>query len=806
MSVNNFSNFNMPSLNGLVDINADSVTTTDLQSNDIQTVSLEVNGVDIGAQVNENKQKLTAISYLSTPTPTTTINSNEVVNGELQIYDPSNPSDYIRLFHDISAYGFKFQLESPNQIMYFKVKNGTSPGQYKTFYFASSQIYSDIYYYQANDFNMDYNKDFWFGDHNSLVGGGIKYIPTSNPTDGLKFLNNNNSYYTNFSHKNNIGVEVPTFRMNYQTITSLIAHVMSSTLQVSGNTTLTNLGCNGTATFYNTVTLLNNIIANSATITPTQMSYLSTLTSNVQTQLNNKLDLTGGTITGALTLNGLTYLNNNILANSATISPAELSYLDGVSSNLQTQLNNKLDLTGGTISGGITFNGVVNLNNNIVANALTISPIELSYLDNASSNIQGQLNSKLDKTGGTVSGPVNFSSDVDIYGNGTFNNTATFNAQSYFNAKLQCYYNIKLNSIAGIEIGLITISQTELSYLSGVTSAIQTQLNNKLSLSGGAVTGTTNFLSNVNIYGNTLLNSNVSFGGTIMTGLDVSGSIDLIGNTSSTNQITSSYVVGDVTGFDNILKYTSIKYHSNSATGTANPALTITDAYNNSSLYVLPNSSSGAYNNLVGLGTKSIIAMGTQDSNNICLTNWSTTQNGFKATATNSTTTQCQMISGSNSVTTHSINGTSMTGVSSIAFSGGTTITSTYGTIYTATLNATTLTTATNANVSSALSLPAGIYMVSWICTFHVITGSTTVGNYYAGCTTSSSSYTDAISRGSYSNQTIILDSYFSVSGNTILSLGSTTNVYLRCQCVFGTASRVEFNDTNSSMKAVKIA
>ncbi len=37
------------------------------------------------------------------------------------------------------------------------------------------------------------------------------------------------------------------------------------------------------------------------------------------------------------------------------------------------------------------------------------------------------------------------------------------------------------------------ISATELSYLDGVTSAIQTQLNNRLPLSGGTVTGATTF-------------------------------------------------------------------------------------------------------------------------------------------------------------------------------------------------------------------------------------------------------------------------------------------------------------------------
>ena len=80
MSIVNNSNFNMPSLNGLVDINADSVSSTNISSDlisskNVDTQTLYVNGVDLGTQVNINAQKLTAITYTATPTPTTNISS-----------------------------------------------------------------------------------------------------------------------------------------------------------------------------------------------------------------------------------------------------------------------------------------------------------------------------------------------------------------------------------------------------------------------------------------------------------------------------------------------------------------------------------------------------------------------------------------------------------------------------------------------------------------------------------------------------------------------------------------------------------
>jgi hypothetical protein len=93
MSAVNNSNFNMPSLNGLVDINADSVSSTSISSDEISsknvdTQTLYVNGVDLGTQVNINAQKLTGITYTASPTPTTNISNKLIVSS----IDASNTS------------------------------------------------------------------------------------------------------------------------------------------------------------------------------------------------------------------------------------------------------------------------------------------------------------------------------------------------------------------------------------------------------------------------------------------------------------------------------------------------------------------------------------------------------------------------------------------------------------------------------------------------------------------------------------------------------------------------------------------
>lgn len=178
--------------------------------------------------------------------------------------------------------------------------------------------------------------------------------------------------------------------------------------------------------------------------------------------------------------------------------------------------------------------------------------------------------------------------------------------------------------------------------------------------------------------------------------------------------------------------------------------------------------------------------------------------NGLRLSAINSTNAQCQMISGSNSVTTHNNNGTTLTGVSSIGFSGGKTIDGNYGNIYEATLNTTTWTSGVDNNVSNALSLPAGTYSLHWICTFRVINSNVSVTAYAAGVTTSTSGFTDIISRGTLCN-TINLNEYFSSTGSTVITFNSSVNIYLRCNCVFATANRIEFNAPASSLRAIKL-
>lgn len=131
-------------------------------------------------------------------------------------------------------------------------------------------------------------------------------------------------------------------------------------------------------------------------VTATELQYLAGLSTNVQTFISNSPSLSGLTASAS---------DLNLLAGAAagtgnfagaSVSATEISYLDGVTSNLQAQLNAK-SATGHT-------HGISEITGS------SITTVELNYLQGASSNIQSQLNSvgsgKLSLTGGNMTGPL----------------------------------------------------------------------------------------------------------------------------------------------------------------------------------------------------------------------------------------------------------------------------------------------------------------------------------------------------------------------------------------------------------------
>ena len=175
-----------------------------------------------------------------------------------------------------------------------------------------------------------------------------------------------------------------------------------------------------------------------------------------------------GTSSGSLSdafkvmFNGDAYISSSLYlgGTAVTSTAAELNYVDGVTSNIQTQLDSKqATITGAattiatddlTVSRALTSNG----SGKVEVSAVTST--ELGYLDGVTSNVQTQLDSKLSSsgnitTGGNIiipdSGNIGSTSDTDAItiansGNVTFGQDVTVNGDLVISSDARLKSNI----------------------------------------------------------------------------------------------------------------------------------------------------------------------------------------------------------------------------------------------------------------------------------------------------------------------------------------------------------------------------
>ena len=163
-----------------------------------------------------------------------------------------------------------------------------------------------------------------------------------------------NLYYTEARVSTNTSVATNTAKVTNATHTG---DVTGSTALTIGNAKVTNAKV---ATGIDAAKLANGTVSN------TELQYINSLSSNAQTQLNAKQ----ATITGAAT----TITSSNLTANralisnssskvavSSTITTTELGYLDGATSNIQTQINNNRVTRTAIITDTAGDNNIANL-------------------------------------------------------------------------------------------------------------------------------------------------------------------------------------------------------------------------------------------------------------------------------------------------------------------------------------------------------------------------------------------------------------------------------------------------------------
>jgi hypothetical protein len=255
------------------------------------------------------------------------------------------------------------------------------------------------------------------------------------------------------------------FLMNQEDVATEIAEAVDGILEDS--------------TFYGTINL--PATTNIGFLTSTEIGYLATVTSDVQTQINDAVaDIEAvasdvstieNTLNSKANLSNPTFDGTVVLPTTTSIgdvSSTEIGYLNGVTSSVQTQLDAKLasatasstyaPLSGPTFSGNVSLPSTTTIGN--------VSATELGYVDGVTSAIQTQLDSKAPTANPTFTGTVAGVTKGHV-GLGNVDNTS--DANKPVSTATQTALDAKLNLSGGTLTGALTLSGAPTSDLHAVT-------------------------------------------------------------------------------------------------------------------------------------------------------------------------------------------------------------------------------------------------------------------------------------------------------------------------------------------------
>ena len=229
-------------------------------------------------------------------------------------------------------------------------------------------------------------------------------------------------------------------------------------------------------------------------------------------KLASTLDLSGKTITFPT---GIPAIN----IGAVTVDNTELGYLNGVTSAVQTQIDSKqATITGAATtitSSDLTASRALTSNGSGKVAVSTVTSTELGYVSGVTSAIQTQLDAK----------------QATITGSATTIDTESLTASR------------AVISNSSQKIAVSTTTDTELGYLSGVTSAVQTQLDAKLVKANNLSDLTSTSTARTNLGLGTIATQNAN--NVALTG----GTITGLGDPSaSSDAATKNYVDTLVTG------------------------------------------------------------------------------------------------------------------------------------------------------------------------------------------------------------------------------------------------------------------
>ena len=276
-------------------------------------------------------------------------------------------------------------------------------------------------------------------------------------------------------------------------------------------------------------------ILDGATLSTTELNYVDGVTSGIQTQLNAKAPLNSPIFTGGvsvtdgagivaegdLLIGGNADINGNltVYGTTTTVNTANISVSDNMIYLNEASHYVITDATGsGTeqvyhtaVNHDITVGMFIRVTGITPSGYNLSSFTEVTHVGTKTITVAGTYSGTY-TSGGEVSGKINVNPDLGItggYNDGTYHHAGIFRDASDGKWKFFQGYEpepsgafIDTNDasfalaplkVAGFEADTITVgdvSNTEFSYLNGVTSAIQTQLNAKAPIASPTFTGT----------------------------------------------------------------------------------------------------------------------------------------------------------------------------------------------------------------------------------------------------------------------------------------------------------------------------
>lgn len=215
---------------------------------------------------------------------------------------------------------------------------------------------------------------------------------------------------------------------------------------------------------------LQKISGSSVTVSSTELSYLDGVTSNLQTQLGTKAALAGATFTGAVAVSDTTQ--------STTTGTGAITTLGGLGVTKNAYIGGNLTISGDfTVSGTTTTVNTTNLN--------VADPMIYMGGDNSANLVDLGIVSAFNDGTYQHSGLVRDASDGKwkLFKGVTDEPTTTVNfAQGSLDA-------LAVGALEANSLTVGSVSNTEIGYLDGVTSAIQTQIDGKVAKTDFAAKG-----------------------------------------------------------------------------------------------------------------------------------------------------------------------------------------------------------------------------------------------------------------------------------------------------------------------------